>query len=460
MIKNYQYHILPLLMTSMLIACDQSTVSSVEDKDLRKTGTSTQAPEWTKNKNIYEVNVRQYTQEGTFAAFEKEIPRLKEMGVDILWFMPIHEIGEKNRKGSLGSYYAVKDYKSINPEFGTHEDFARLVKTIHDNDMYILIDWVANHTAWDHPWTETNPEYYTKGEDGGFMPPAGTDWEDVIDLDFSNPDVHDAMADAMVYWVRDFDIDGYRCDVAELVPMDFWKNVRTQLDEIKPVFMLAEGEKTELFEAFDMTYAWDLFHTLVDIAGGSQANADSVHTLVMEAEERLPEEAFRMNFLTNHDENTWKGTIDSLLGPAHEGMAVLIYTLPGMPLIYSGQEANIQQRLEFFERDPIEWGDYEMKDFYARLNQLKREKEALWNGQHGGDIERINLSNSPAVYAFERTKGASRVITIVNLSDQSQRYNLTDKMEGLSDYLAPSDKNIEIGSTTEIQPWGYRVLTN
>ncbi|MBT0810586.1 alpha-amylase [Litoribacter ruber] len=452
-IKNY----LLLILIGFTMSCKPAPETSPPDT-AQETSNFSQAPDWVKDKNIYEVNLRQYTQEGTFAAFEKEVPRLKEMGVDILWFMPIHDIGEKNRKGSLGSYYAIKDYKSVNSEFGTKEDFDRLVKTIHDNDMYIIIDWVANHTAWDHPWTKSNPEYYSKDENDNFMPPANTDWEDVIDLDYNNPEVHTAMEDAMVYWVKEHDIDGFRCDVAELVPMEFWNNTRKSLDEIKPVFMLAEGEKVELYEAFDMTYAWNVFHTLVDLAGDREKNNDTLHGSVLEGVEGLPEGAFKMNFLTNHDENTWKGTIDSLLGPAHEAMAVLIHTIPGMPLIYSGQEANITQRLEFFERDPIDWGHYEKADFYTQLNALKHQNKALWNGEHGGSFKRLPNSKSEGIYAFERKKDRNRVITIVNLSDREMTYEFTDNKEGLKDYFSPGAS--EIGSSIKMQPWGYRVLTN
>ncbi|WP_143960756.1 alpha-amylase family glycosyl hydrolase [Litoribacter populi] len=452
-IKNY----LLLILIGCTVACKPAPETD-KPETTQHTTEASEAPDWVKDKNIYEVNVRQFTPEGTFEAFEREIPRLKEMGVDILWFMPIHEIGEKNRKGTLGSYYAIKDYKSINPEFGTHEDFDRLVKTIHDHDMYILIDWVANHTAWDHPWTESNPEYYSKDDDGGFVPPAGTDWEDVIELDYDNPDVHTVMEDAMLYWVKEHNIDGFRCDVAELVPMEFWNNTRKSLDEIKPVFMLAEGEKVELYEAFDMTYAWNVFHALVDLAGERKMNNDSLHIAILEGVEDLPKGAIKMNFLTNHDENTWKGTIDSLLGPAHEAMAVLIHTIPGMPLIYSGQEANITKRLEFFEKDPIEWGNIEKADFYSKLNTLKREHKALWNGEHGGSFERLPNSEDDGIYAFERIKDNSRVITIINLSDQERTYEITDNSEGLKDYFQPEAS--EIGSSLNMEPWGYRVLTN
>ena len=212
-------------------------------------------PEWVSNATIYEVNVRQFTPEGTFAAFEKELPRLKAMGVDILWLMPIHPIGELNRKGSLGSYYAVRDYRGINPEFGTHEDFSRLVAAAHQLGMKIIIDWVANHTSPDHLWIEEGRlDWYTLDSMGKVQPTIGTDWWDVADLNYDNEELRSEMIECMSYWVRDFNIDGYRCDVAGWVPMDFWTRARASLDQIKPVFMLAEAEGNELYSAFEMTY--------------------------------------------------------------------------------------------------------------------------------------------------------------------------------------------------------------
>ncbi|MDZ7806689.1 MAG: alpha-amylase family glycosyl hydrolase [Gracilimonas sp.] len=256
-------HLLTLLTGTLLVFA--SCAAPEVDTDNASIDPVTAHPEWSKDASIYEVNIRQYSEEGTFNAFREDLPRLEAMGVDILWLMPIHPIGDENRKGSLGSYYSVQDYKAVNPNFGTEEDFKALVNEAHELGMKVIIDWVANHTAWDSPWTE-NKEWYELDEEGNFMPPRGTDWTDVIQLDFENEEMRAAMTDAMEYWVRDFDIDGYRCDVAGMVPLDFWKNVRTKLDDIKPVFMLAEDEGPEMHEAFDMTYAWTYAPSIREIA--------------------------------------------------------------------------------------------------------------------------------------------------------------------------------------------------
>ena len=443
------------LMISTLIGCEQQIEK--EQTEVKSEEYKVTVPEWTKDKNIYEVNIRQYTPEGTFEAFEREIPRLKEMGVDILWLMPIHEIGAVNRKGSLGSYYSIKDFKSVNHHFGNEEDFSRLVKTIHDNDMFIILDWVANHTAWDHHWINSNPEYYTRDSENKFMPPAGTDWDDVIDLNYDNAEVHDAMAEAMLYWVKEFNVDGFRCDAAELVPMDFWVRIRRELDEIKQIFMLAEGSDPELYQAFDMTYSTDHFYTQVALAQG-QINTNSLDSIVQVDRERFPSGAYRMRYLTTHDGNTWVGTLDSLLGPAQEVLSVFTYTAPGMPLVYSGQESNIKQRLEFFNKDTIQWGDYELQNFYKSLNTLKKENEALWNGNYGGEYRLLEVSNSPEVFAFRRTAEDNIVITVLNLSDKITHYNFIDAMEGTSMYFGESKSIFEIGSAIELEPWGYQIF--
>jgi len=442
------------LMIFSTISCQQQIEQKVESPEEEYIITT---PDWIKDKNLYEVNIRQYTPEGTFEAFEKEIPRLKAMGVDILWLMPVHEIGKVNRKGSLGSNFSIKDYKSINHHFGTREDFTRLVKTIHEHDMYIFIDWVANHTAWDHEWTRTHPEYYSKNEEGKFIPPAGTDWDDVIQLDYENEEVHNAMADAMLYWVKEFDVDGYRCDAAERVPMSFWKRVRKDMDEVKPVFLLADGTDPALYEAMDMTYSPDMSHMMTGLFQGRN-NANSLDS-ILQAEKGIYKEANRMRYLTNHDMNSWVGTLDSLLGPAHQAMAVLIYTAPGMPMVYSGQESNTRQRLEFFEKDTIQWGNYENADFYRTLNILKRQNEAIWNGTFGGEYRQLEVSNSSDVYAYKRSKDNNTVITVLNLSDKKQHYNFTDVMEGTTRYFTDNKASIEMGTAIELEPWGYQVFT-
>jgi glycosidase len=216
-------------------------------------------PLWSINSTIYEVNLRQYAKNSSFKSFEKEIPRLKSMGVDILWFMPIHPIGVKERKGTLGSYYAVKDYKAVSEEFGTMDEFKHMVNYAHSIGMHVIIDWVGNHTSPDHNWTVTNPDFYTKGADGKFVPPV-PDWSDVIDLNYDNKALRAAMIDAMKFWLTETKIDGFRCDVAEMVPIDFWVETQKELVAVYPnLFMLAEGEKPELHAAFNMTYTWKGF---------------------------------------------------------------------------------------------------------------------------------------------------------------------------------------------------------
>ena len=265
----------------------------------------TSKTDWINKQTIYEVNLRQYTDDGTISSFRKHLPRLKEMGFGILWFMPIHPIGEKNRKGELGSYYSVKDYFSVNPEFGSAEEFKSLVNEIHKMGMYVIIDWVANHTACDNEMVSANPEWYTRDKNGDFQPPLGTDWSDVYDLDYTSLDLRQYMINAMEYWVKEYDIDGFRCDVAGMVPTEFWESAVERLNLIKPVFMLAEWEDPELLEkAFIADYNWSLYHILKDISS-SKKEVNSIRQYFENPKKKYPESAFKMNFLDNHDENSW-----------------------------------------------------------------------------------------------------------------------------------------------------------
>lgn len=397
-------------------------------------------PEWSKNANIYEVNIRQYSKEGTFNAFTKDLPRLKEMGVDILWLMPIHPIGEINRKGTLGSYYSVLDYKGVNPKFGTEADFQNLVDEAHALGMKVIIDWVANHTAWGHPWTE-NPDWFELDENGEFTPPHGTDWTDVIQLNYENDAMREAMIDALEYWVREFNIDGYRCDVASFVPTDFWNESRRRLDKIKPVFMLAEAEVPEHHEiAFDMSYAWEYSHIIRDIAKGNKTLA-ALDTLFEKEMRNYPKSAYRMYFTSNHDENSWAGTDPELYGANFENFAVLSATVHGMPLIYNGQESGLDKRLEFFEKDEIEWKDYKYQDFYASLLALKKENEALWNGEFGGSLEIFDLPDA-MTYGYKREKGDNQIFVFINFDDTEKQLNFTD-------YGGNSAVNYEVLSRTD-----------
>jgi glycosidase len=415
-------------------------------------------PEWSYNKTIYEVNIRQYSEEGTFKAFEEHLPRLQEMGIGILWFMPIHPIGVVNRKGNLGSYYSVKDYLAVNPEFGTINEFKELVKKAHSMGMYVILDWVANHTAWDNNLTLEYPEWFTKDNEGNFVPPVD-DWSDVIDLNYDNRELWNYMIDALKFWIEECDIDGYRCDVAEMVPLDFWVEARKELEKIKPVFMLAEAENPQLHhEAFDMTYTWTLFNLMHSIAQGRDL-ADELNNFFDKEKRLYPSSAFRMRFTTNHDENSWKGTVDELFGDAAESFAVFTFIVPGMPLIYSGQEAGLNKRLKFFEKDPIVWIDHKYSELYKKLVHLKLNSEVLLNGERGGEMKIIQTNNEN-IFAFIRQTDDEKILSVFNFSPLSRQVILSDNsLSGnYIDYFSGDHISIEQTHQMSLQPWGYKIL--
>lgn len=381
--------------------------------------------DWSRHANIYEVNVRQYTPQGTLNAMAEHLPRLQKMGVSILWFMPIQPIGQLKRKGRLGSYYAISDYTAVNPEFGSMADFRALVQQAHALGMKVILDWVANHTAWDHVWTQQHPEWYLKNAQGdihSYLYDNGTeieDWSDVCGLDYKNPSLWPAMTEAMLYWLREADVDGFRCDVAGLVPTPFWEQARAQMEEIKPVFMLAEWADPGLHaKAFDMTYDWSLYEVLKKIAKG-QADVRDLRTYLEQPDKVYPADAYRMTFTANHDTNSWHGHDAEHYGDAFRAMAVLAATLPGMPLVYSGQESGLNKQLQFFEKDTIDWGDFQHADFYAALLQLKKEHPALRNGATGGALE-ILSTGQHSVFRFQRRREGRGVRVTVNLTAQAQ----------------------------------------
>lgn len=419
------------------------------------------AAEWTKNANIYEVNIRQYTEKGTFNAFLEHLPRLEQMGVDILWIMPIHPIGEKNRKGTLGSYYSIKDYKGVNPEFGTLDDFKRLVQEAHNAGMYVIIDWVANHSSWDNPWIEEHPEWYTQNEEGEIIMPPETDWSDVADLNYDNAEMRAAMKEALKYWVSETDIDGYRCDVAGMVPLEFWMEIREELDSIKPVFMLAEWNTPDIHEAFDMSYSWDFHHLMNEIAKGNQT-ALAIDSFFTAEANQYPPEAYRMQFTSNHDENSWNGHVFERMGDAAGTFAVLSATVPGMPLIYSGQEAGLDKRLDFFEKDLIEWKTHKFTDMYTKLLHLKERNKALWNGEYGGNLQKIASSDDAAIYAFMREKDGDKVVAVFNLGPKARKVTLNEG-DYAGDYTEVFEKQrvtLSENQEFDLQPWEYKVFSN
>lgn len=429
---------------------------------------------WSANAVIYEVNTRQYTDSGTFSEFARHIPRLAELGVDILWFMPIHPISELNRKGGLGSYYAVADYKGVNPEFGNLDDFRAVVDSAHAAGMKVIIDWVPNHTGCDNPWVTEHPEYYRLNDDGQMYGPF--DWTDVYQLDYSKPELRLAMIDAMQYWIREAGIDGFRCDVAGMVPVDFWNAARDSIQSAageRPVFMLAEATEPELTEhAFDMAYNWpmkDLFSEIAATSGqytfakeGEQPRtfpvktAAAIDSLINLQSTQYPADAFLMNMTSNHDLNSWEGTEFERLGIYAPAFAALTYVLPGMPLIYTGQETAMDRALEFFVKDtPPQWEPrHPVFDFYKKLNALRHSRPELASGVAGGSVE---TWSDGGMFAIRRQKGDSATCAVVNFGTDTVAVELPDFMPaGTMDVFTGEPASI----MTSFAPGQFQVLTS
>lgn len=414
-------------------------------------------PDWAKNSTIYEVNIRQFTPEGTFKAFETHLPRLKKMGIDILWLMPIHPIGLENRKGGLGSYYAISDYKAVNPEFGTLDEFKQLVKTAQGLGMKVIIDWVANHSSPDNVWVKQGHlDWYTLDSLGRIQPTIGTDWYDVADLNYDSKEMRKEMISSMKYWLIETNIDGFRCDVASWVPTDFWVETRKELDQTKKVFMLAEAEEVEMHQAFDMTYGWNLHHIMNDIAKGKK-DVTAVYAYLKD--NKHPKSAYRMNFTSNHDENSWNGTEMERMGESRFAFAVFAATFEGMPLIYNGQETSLDRRLKFFEKDSIDWLKMDLVPFYTKLFQLNRSNKALWNGENGGEVKFISAPDEKNVLVFSREKDGQKVVVIINMTALDQKIKLSNPLLAGKYKELFSNKKVKMKAEleTEIEAWGYRV---
>jgi len=416
--------------------------------------------DWIRNATIYEVYIRHFTSSGTINEFMEHLPRLKDLGVDILWIMPIQPIGEEKKKGSMGSPYAIRDYVGVNPDFGSLEDFKKLVNKVHELGMYIILDWVANHTAWDHVWIKKHPEFYTHDEAGNIICPRNTDWFDVADLNFTVPELRLEMIEALKFWILKADIDGYRCDMAGLVPTDFWEDVRTELDKIKPVYMLAEAEQGDLlYKAFDTTYNWAVHHLMNDIAQGKKTVWELDECFKYDIQIYSPN-AIRMYFTSNHDENKNAGSAIERMGGAYKAFAVLTYAVPGVPLIFSGQEAGLSRQLEFFDKDLIDWqnGDEEYSNFYKQLNRLRKSNKALWSGYEGGEMIRVNTNMNEKIFAITRKKGENEVLAIFNLSSDYQDFIMSDieAFEGSRCYFS---EDTLLTNRLSLHPWGYKIFT-
>jgi len=415
-------------------------------------------PEWARNKVVYEVNLRQYTQGGTIKEFRQHLPRLKELGAGILWFMPVQPIGVVNRKGTLGSYYSIRNYCELDPAYGTMSEFINLVDEIHSMGMYVILDWVANHTAWDHQWVVDFPQFYRRNEEGMVHPPF-KDWEDVIGLDYANPDLHSEMILSMKFWLNTCNIDGFRCDMAHLVPTSFWNEARVALDAVKPVFMLAEAEERELVkEAFDVLYNWNLMHVWNDLAHGKYT-ADEIRWRIPSEITGFPQGADNLLFISNHDENSWNGSEIERLGSALEAFAVLIFTLPGMPLLYSGMEAGNNRRLSFFDKDCIEWKPDKIAVLYSKLAHLRMDNPAMWSLQPKTDFQLLTTDCDDKILCYKRESAGGKVMVALNLSAEQVNFGFTgsgyqgkynDVLNGIP---------VIMGDTPcfALGPWGYRV---
>jgi glycosidase len=441
------------------------------------------SPAVEENSVIYEVNIRQYSPEGTFNAFTKDIPQLKELGVKIIWVMPIFPISQTKRKATggddskfalempaaeqhkyLGSYYAVSDFKKVNPEFGTIEDFRNLVKTAHENGIYVILDWVPNHTGWDHVWIKNHPEYYTQNAKGEIIDPVNPEtgkswgWTDVADLNYDNQNLRAEMTADMMHWIKNEDIDGFRCDVAGNVPLDFWQQAIPQLRKQKSIFMLAEAWEPALLKnnLFDMAYGWDGHHTMNKIAQGKET-VKQFDAFIEKINNDYEANDILMNFVDNHDENSWNGTIKSRLGEAEAAMTALSYLMPGMPLVYSGNEYGLEHSLKFFEKDSIPKTKGKQWELRSKLGKIKNEIDALHGGKNKANYKRLSASNEN-VLAFERTKNGKKVIYLANLS--AKPVSVTMPITGqYKDVMNEKMMDLKATQVLSMVPWQYFILT-
>ena len=425
---------------------------------------TTKHPEWSYSAVLYEMNIRQLTPQGTLRAAEQKLESLRELGIDAIWLMPIYPIGEEGRKGSLGSYYSIRDYKAVNPEFGEMADLDSFVKRAHSLGMKVLLDWVANHTARDAKWLKTKPaDWYEREEDGSAKVPW--DWTDTAKLNYANRDVWRGQIEAMRFWVEQHDIDGFRCDMAMLVPIEFWQEASAELHRIKPdIFMLAEAEEDNLFDnAFNMSYQWNIHHIMCDIAKGARRVWDLRNAIHAERA-KYPREAMRLSFTSNHDENSWSGSEQSRFGAALEVMRAMTFLMPStMPLIYTGEEVGYDHSFAFFERDPIPADAYvenRTTALYRRLTALKHRERALCAAERGGEMIEIENNAKDCMMTFVREVDGSRVVAIMNLSPYTIHADFNTGIYAGAYCDAMTGERFILDSHVEcdIAPWQYRIL--
>ncbi|HPA22586.1 MAG: alpha-glucosidase C-terminal domain-containing protein [Ferruginibacter sp.] len=418
---------------------------------------------WIHQTNVYEVNLRQYTAEGTLNAFVQHLPRLKAMGVETLWFMPITPIAQKNKKGNLGSYYAAADYTSVSPEFGTMDDFKKLVAQAHEMGFKVIIDWVANHTGWDHKWTLEHPDFYEKDSaTGTFKIASGMD--DIIELDYKNPQLRKAMIDAMLYWIKEADIDGFRCDLATWVELDFWQEAKPELEKTKKLFWLGEFdalENPEYLQVFDAAYCWTWMHKTEDFYKG-KTDLATLKELLNRYDSACGNNKMTLWFTTNHDENSWNGTEYEKYGDMAQALAVLSFTWNGIPLIYSGQELPNKKRLKFFEKDTIEWNrKFELQNFYHTLLALRKSNVALSAGDPSVRTYLLKTRYEDKVLAYLRKNGKKEVLVLLNFSKDDLSFTIeSEKLKGNFQDVFNKENSFEANADKKfnVKPWQYLVF--
>ncbi|WP_288170833.1 alpha-amylase family glycosyl hydrolase [uncultured Alistipes sp.] len=425
-----------------------------------------QHPEWSYGAVLYEMNVRQLTPEGTLRAAAARLEFLRDLGVDAVWLMPIYPIGEKNRKGTLGSYYSIRDYCAVNPELGTMDDFDDFVAEAHRLGMKVLMDWVANHTSRDARWIAGKPASWYERDASG-EPAVPWDWTDTAKLDYANRDVWEAQTAAMEFWIARHAVDGFRCDMAMLVPIEFWQYAAARLRRVKPdLFLLAEAEQRNLFDdgVFDACYGWEMHHLLNDVAQ-QRVRVTALRDWLRADRGRYPRSAMRLAFTSNHDENSWNGSEFARMGAARGIMAAFTFVVPGgLPLIYTGQEVGYDHSFAFFDRDPIPAESYRANaytEFYRRLTELRHANPALAAGGRGGDMVEISNNAEDCLMTFVREVPGNQVVAVMNLSPYAIE---TDYYTGIyagmyTDALTGRPSELRGHVVEPMGPWSYRILT-
>ena len=413
---------------------------------------------------VYELNVRQFSPSGTLAEAAGQLERLAALGIDIIWLMPIFPIGRERRKGSLGSYYSIADYTAVNPEFGTTDDARNFVRRAHELGIKVILDWVANHTARDARWTVEHPEWYEWDEAKNELA-TPFDWDDTAKLDYSNYEMRAEMIRSMRWWLDEVGLDGFRCDMAMLVPLDFWETAVEELSAGRdPLFMLAEAEGAEFHRrAFDASYTWELHHIFNAIAKG-QANAYTLGERLAYESSIYNGTEYRLLFTSNHDENSWNGSEWERMGAAAPAFAALTFVLSGMPLLYNGQEVGLSRSLAFFDKDPIAWGEASgvgvcMGELYRELIALKHAHPALEAGATGGDLYTMANSEPWRVFAVKRSVEGRSVLAVFNLSDSDADVEFYDEaFQGeWAQIGSPEKAHLSRNTNFHLAPWGFFV---